>query len=216
MSSSTTAQSRLVDGYLRAKFEVIEAGYAGEIMWQSGRDAGGVTAREFVREAAWVVLSAGMSEAVVATRFPLLARAFQDFDLDGLTDDDSTRALAMAAFGHARKIDAIFQIAHFASDAGNAGIQSLLQVDRIEELMQLPYIGPATSRHLLKNLGVQVAKPDRHLLRIADRAGVGVEELCETLAHAVEDSVAVVDLVLWRWSTMHTPCRLAACAGLPH
>ena len=140
----------------------------------------------------------------------------QDYFADSISSSPFLHLWSLAAFGHLGKIDAIFEIAAYAANVGDEGIEAILCVDQIDELMRLPYIGPATSRHLLKNLGVQVAKPDRHLIRIADAAGVGVADLCEALAHAVEDTVAVVDLVLWRWSTIHWPCQFDECGGLPH
>jgi len=36
-------------------------------------------------------------------------------------------------------------------------------------LMSLPYVGAVTWRHLAKNLGLPVAKADRHLVRLAGR-----------------------------------------------
>jgi hypothetical protein len=65
----------------------------------------------------------------------------------------------------------------------------------------MPYIGPVTWRHLAKNVGVAVAKPDRHLVRLSIALGrSSVDELCHEIAELVADPVSVVDVVLWRWS----------------
>jgi hypothetical protein len=56
---------------------------------------------------------------------------------------------------------------------------------------------------LLKNIGIPIAKPDRHLVRLAGAAGfLNVQELCETLESVVGDSIAEIDLVLWRYATI--------------
>jgi len=64
----------------------------------------------------------------------------------------------------------------------------------------LPFIGPVTVQHLAKNLGVEAAKPDRHLTRLADRFGYEtVQEMCSAISGRTGDSLSVTDLVLWRF-----------------
>jgi hypothetical protein len=45
---------------------------------------------------------------------------------------------------------------------------------------------------------MNVAKPDRHLERIAERTGETVADLCARLAAVSGDRIATVDYVLWR------------------
>lgn len=61
-----------------------------------------------------------------------------------------------------------------------------------------PSIGEIVRWHLAKNWGVDCAKPDRHLERIASHYGTTTQKLCEALAAETGDRVATVDLVLWR------------------
>lgn len=51
---------------------------------------------------------------------------------------------------------------------------------------------------MAKNFGAQVAKPDVHLQRLADREGVTAQELCERLAAETGWKVSTVDTLLWR------------------
>lgn len=62
----------------------------------------------------------------------------------------------------------------------------------------LPWIGGITKYHLAKNFGADVAKPDVHLQRLADREGTTPQALCERLAAATCWRVATVDTLLWR------------------
>jgi len=69
--------------------------------------------------------------------------------------------------------------------------------------MSFDYIGPVTCFHLAKNLGVDVVKHDRHLVRYASYMGFrDATELCEMISRITGDRVAVVDLVLWRFATL--------------
>ena len=45
---------------------------------------------------------------------------------------------------------------------------------------------------------MDVAKPDRHLVRISEVSGETAEALCQRLSDASGDRVATVDLVIWR------------------
>lgn len=53
-------------------------------------------------------------------------------------------------------------------------------------------------RHLAKNLGCDVVKPDRWLERLAAAEGTTPHLLCNRLAYASGDRIATVDVVLWR------------------
>jgi hypothetical protein len=208
----------LVVRYLHAKRVVLEAGHAPEIAWQARAGGARLTAAAFVREAAWVVLSAGMSEAVVRAKFPALERALRSFRPERIAADPSAaRAAALAVFGHERKVDAILSIAAAVRELGDAELRARLEADPEGFLRALPYIGPVTWRHLAKNLGAPVAKADRHLVRLAAAAGrPDVDTLCDEISGWLGEPVAVVDVVLWRWAVLHAAACPAPCDGLPH
>ena len=197
---------------------MLEAGHATEIAWQARAGEVRLTVTAFVREAAWVVLSAGMSEAVVRARFPALERALHSFHPERIEADRlGARAAALAVFGHERKVDAILSIAATARDLGDAELRARLARNPEGFLRALPYIGPITWRHLAKNLGAPVAKADRHLVRLAAATGrPDVDTLCDEISGWLGEPVAVVDIVLWRWAVVHAAACSVPCDGLPH
>lgn len=62
----------------------------------------------------------------------------------------------------------------------------------------LPHIGEITKYHLAKNLGVDVAKPDVWLERVASESSETVQDLCGRLSKQSGDSVSTVDYVIWK------------------
>lgn len=70
--------------------------------------------------------------------------------------------------------------------------------DKLEWLAVLPWIGQITKYHVAKNFGLQYAKPDVHLQRLADTFSTTPQLLCEQLAAASGYKVATVDTLLWR------------------
>ena len=192
--------------YLDAKRAVIESGYAAEIDWQYDCLTREVSETDFLRESAWVVLSTGMREQVVRKHFPAVSVAFHSWRsaMDIAADADRCFTAGFGAFGHAGKIRAICRIAMTVAEVGFEEVLQGIRELGASYLTRFPYIGPVTSVHLAKNLGENVAKPDRHLVRLAAAVGVGTPaELCESISAGTSEHVAVIDVVLWRYANLN-------------
>ena len=58
----------------------------------------------------------------------------------------------------------------------------------------------AIAFHFAKNIGLDVVKPDRHLLRIASILGYNCpHKLCFDILELTNERISVVDLVFWRY-----------------
>lgn len=200
----------LVRSYLDIKRRLVDSGWADEIDWQDDLDFQAVTESDFLRETAWVVLSAGMAERVIQVKFPMITEAFCGWSsADAIVEDRrAVRRKALGVFNHEAKIGSILEIAWTVSKAGFPRMKECIAHEREQFLAKLPYVGPVTALHLAKNLGLDVAKPDRHLVRIAEAAGYdSAAALCSRIADIVGDRVSVVDLVLWRFATQERRYR---------
>ena len=208
----------VVSAYLAAKRAVVESGYLDELVWQSTRSIDEMDAVSFVREGAWVILSSGMRESVVRSRFALLESEFHEWHPCRIVADPLCADRASHVFRHPRKLEAIVALANFAARTDIELIRLQLIEDPEGLLRQFPYVGPVTWRHFAKNLGVPISKPDRHLERLSRRLRrVSVAELCAEVGSWLGEPVEVVDLVLWRWSVLHgSHCAQPGCLGTPH
>jgi hypothetical protein len=197
---------QLVNRYLDAKDYVIDKGYSWEIDWQNNQDYEKITESDFIRESAWVILSSGFKETIVRKLFPLISNCFLDWGsphaiVSSLND---CKKNALKVFKNVKKINAICGIITFVNSEDFSIVKKEIKLKGIEYLKQLPYIGPITGLHLLKNLGLQLIKPDRHLVRIAKSAGfTSPKDLGEVIKEAVGDSLSEIDIVLWRYSTLN-------------
>jgi endonuclease III len=190
---------------MAAKEFVINSGFAKEVDWQYNLSFSGITESDFLRETAWVILSAGMRESVVRKKFSAISEAFYEWiTAEQITTHKSAcKTKAMTIFGNERKIDSIIKIAEIVYQKGFDEVRNSIEFDGVKFIQLLPYMGPATSYHLAKNLGLSVVKPDRHLLRVARRTGYrSPEDLCQAIAKIVGDKVSVIDLVIWRYATL--------------
>jgi hypothetical protein len=214
--------SPLVRCYLEAKALVIRRGYAHEIDWQDSLSFDDLCEPIFLKQAAWVVLNSGMREKVIRKLFPRIAKAFRGWSsaTEILDNRRSCRRDALKVFSHQKKIDAIFGIAERVNSIGFPEFKTRIGAD-FKALSELPYIGPVTLFHLAKNIGLDVVKPDRHLVRMAEAAGVdSPHDLCQFIAQHVGDRLSVIDLVLWRFATITPDYELmfdcASASSLPH
>jgi hypothetical protein len=111
---------------------------------------------------------------------------------------------ALNHFNHYQKIKAIIEIAKKIAEVGFDDSLKSLETRGISYIKEFPFMGPATSHHLAKNIGFDVAKPDRHLLRVANTAGYTTpDELCLDLSKIVDDDIRTIDLVIWRYATLN-------------
>jgi hypothetical protein len=110
-------------------------------------------------------------------------------------------------FKHAGKAAAIEKVwaervdlyrGFLAAAALDAASPSSCGANALGFLETLPWIGGITKYHLAKNFGVDVAKPDVHLVRLADREECTVQAMCQRLASETGFRVATVDTLLWR------------------
>ena len=198
--------SDIVNKYNIVKQKVIERGYKAEISWQDGIQFSKITESDFLSEAAWVVLSSGMREAVIRGKFPEITKAFCNWKSAKqiVKNSKECRKKALAVFGHKLKIEAIITIAKIVSETGFESFKEQILIEDIEFIQTLPFMGKATSYHLAKNIGLDVVKPDRHLVRVAEATGYNSPlMLCEEISRIVGDRVSVIDIVIWRFATLY-------------
>jgi hypothetical protein len=190
------------DIYVRASAYVGSQHLAAEVEWQRQASVDELTESEFLRQSAWVILCSGFKESAVRRVFDHISLCFFDWEsAEAILQCRTTCvAAAYASFRNAAKLNAITECAARVSEQGFGRLKASILNDPLVVLQELPYIGPVTVLHLAKNLGFDVAKPDRHLVRLARYTGFScVNDLCGFLAAANCERVNVVDLVLWRY-----------------
>lgn len=176
----------LMEFYNRAKKDIIQKGYKHEIEIVENRQFNDVHSGEFFWQYVYVVFNAGMKNQVAES----MHRKFVEFGIDTVKHPGKRRAIKLAMkehkqwFRELKKLDSV--------------------PDRLLFLKSLPWIGDITKYHLARNLGLDVAKPDRHLVRIAKRFGYSdVQQMCKEVSEKTGDRIGTVDLVLWRFLNLN-------------
>lgn len=203
----------ILEFYNNAKSSVDAAGYSWESNWQSNLSFNDFSETDLLRELAWVVLCSGFKEAIVRKIFSYVSLCFCDWESAGaiVENSDICRATSLSVFKNEKKIDAILYAAHRINDLGYAALKKSILENPIAELQEFSYIGHITSWHLAKNLGLDVAKPDRHLIRISNQFGFNnAHTLCSYIAEKIGEQSKVIDIVLWRYAAIQVDAARSA------
>lgn len=192
----TSANLRLLEGYIDAKCCVVNAGYQEDIDWAEGLASIKPTLHYAFREHGWVVVNSGFRYAVARKLWPRIYEAFEDFDLDSVNDSCLEKALQV--LNHSGKMGAVLKMAKLLRTEGLE--QVLKDAQNPPKLTRLPWIGKITCWHYAKVLGADVIKPDVHLQRAAEAAGFEKAiDLARVLQEGTGDRLTVIDSVLWRY-----------------
>ena len=150
----------LIEFYKKAKQICIDSGYGHEIQYVEERHFKDIDVDTFFGEYAFVVLSSGISNKAAESMYEKFMKTQK---MSSVKHPGKRKALEKAGREHFQWFDLLTK----CKDDGS----------RIQFIQTLPYMGPATSYHLARNLGIDCAKPDRHLKRIAEHFGYDVEKI---------------------------------------
>ncbi len=171
-----------IERYLALRSVVHERGYGEEYEWAQTMTIC-ENADEFWTQYAWVVISSGLKNQVARSVWAKVKDAIDH------------KVPVATVFGHAGKSAAI-ETGYKNRHAMLAGF--LAAQDKLTYLESLPYIGGITKFHLARDLGLDCAKPDRHLVRIAAQYGMTTDAMCRKLSLETGDRIGAVDIVIWR------------------
>lgn len=162
-----------------------------------------ITEHRFLREYVWCVHVAGFSAARVSKFYPRLVVAHGIEDASGgfipTTHFNVIKDMAQVfeVWRNKAKAKAVQSTRQMIADLGwDAFNQEFVAGAQPGRLGKLPFMGPALSRHLARNLGnMEAVKPDVHLNRLAAKYGYqSAEAMCQDVS---TEPAGMTDLVLW-------------------
>lgn len=193
-----------VSVYREARRIVVKNGYQWEIDSVDARKFEQITPFRFFQQYAWVVINAGMKNQVAEK---IYERFMSKANFSAIGHEGKRKAIRKMYDDHKEVFEALHELYYVQRD-----IKQIL-----DYLERLPWLGPITKYHMARNIGIDCAKPDRHLLRLAvhleyskdERDLDGVQAMCEAISKATGDRVGTVDVILWRF------CNLVGWAPEP-
>ena len=158
-----------------------------------------VRLRDFLRQYLWVIYVSGFRNAVVEKHFDGLKVAFHDLDLERIVAMDGIDARSLP-IRHQPKADAFLEGCRVIHDMGWPEFKERLREKKMVALRQLPWMGPATTRHMALALGIaDTEKPDTWMKQCAAKCSATVEEMVTFLRDAHGMTRQQVDAYLWQY-----------------
>lgn len=178
---------------------------------------------QFLCEFVWVVFASGFSTRALTSKFEELIACYSDIIFYGDLRIDFEYRWERVRFiiNNREKHDAVRDLAEMLRKSyevyrynryrmltftGWWEVFKKENLNDIDKLEKLPYIGPVTKYHLGRNIGLDCIKSDRHLVRLASMFGYNSpEEMCEYLSGLYNERLGVIDVVLFygvgTWNT---------------
>ena len=183
----------IITFYKKAKKIIIEKGYQKEIEIVENRKYEDITPSKFFDEYLFVVLNSGMKNQIAEKIYKKYWEIAQGFKTQQLLN-------GLSAIKHEGKHAAIERAIHNCIEWYDSLDMCKTDTDKISYLETLPWIGQITKYHLARNLGIDCAKPDRHLQRVAKYFGyTDVQQMCKELSNFIGERIGTIDIVLWRY-----------------
>ena len=179
-----------------------------------GRSPALLTPRRLFAEVCWIGYASGFRYTIVERYWPRISKALYGFDvyrvasLEGSTGEGARRICRLSGFGNlskaswcienAKRISSLEQrwadtggIRGFFESISQQPIESVVtEAPQIVRMLGLKGIGETTVFHLMKNVGIDIFKPDIHVRRLLANMGLTSSEW----ASASEVSEAMVCL----------------------
>lgn len=169
-----------------------------------------LTKQDFMKAYASAVFASGMSYEWAEKSMRALDAATGEWDPVHIDRNRSAFVKsALRVVNHKGKIHAIADTAKRIASLDDTLSEIDLENPKklLDWLDSLPWIGDANARYIAILLGLrELAKPDRHLLRVANRFGYhdDVETHCRDIASMTGEYPATVDFVFWYGSRNRT------------
>lgn len=179
-------QSDIIGFYNKAKEFVLNTEYVKEFEDVDKRYFKDTTPQKFLSQYAFVVLNAGMKNQVAEKMYERMCKE----GIDTVHHMGKKKAIIYVSDNY---------VSIFEELKNRHG-----DLRKIEFLKDLPWIGDITKYHLARNLGIDCAKPDRHLFRLAEKYGFeNTHLMCDYINSKTGDRVGSIDLVLWRYINLN-------------
>jgi hypothetical protein len=191
--------------FIDASHFVRKAGFSQEVMWSEDRpNIHELSPHQFVQQHAWTVLTSGFRVQTIQNKWDAICKAFWNFEIqEYMRHPAETLKDALKVFANQRKMQAIIDVGHLLNEVGWVVVHSQVihDPDKFLFLESLPYIGKITKFHLARNIGFDVIKPDRHLVRLGEYFELEPAELCNQIYEGIKKKfrLGTIDLILWRY-----------------
>jgi 3-methyladenine DNA glycosylase Tag len=222
---------------MRSILEANDPDFARLLLFYRRASAEKLTINRLFSELCWIVYSSGFKYEILMRHWPGISRAFCNFDVRKVAEGScnqpnyANQICRQANFNNLAKASwclfnahRILELEHeMAESGGLQGYFATLNCQRARDIigvvpdimatLRFKGIGQVTIFHLLKNVGIDIFKPDIHVCRILASLGIThsesdpIEIVCnamELLSHSTGMSLCELDTLIFCFGKLGT------------
>lgn len=155
---------------------------------------------DLFREIVWVILCSGFKAETVKKKWSEFITLLSNFDVDVVKDMQLDSIINKSPIKNKAKLRAIIEVSKSLTPEYLIRLREIPSVDEARDhLLKLPYIGKVTVWHLMRNIGFDCYKPDRHIVKLSELLSVPPSEMFSILKNeGMAELIGVADVILWR------------------
>lgn len=189
--------------YRYANRLVMHHGYEDQINWLEDllkeQPYKSIGWQQFFTEYTWVVFTCGFRADIVRKYWEDIRTALRDFDIRQVREMNFETLLENMPIKNKQKIRAIIKTSHMIDEEWFKSLRSSKSWQEVRDvLIKLPFIGNVTVWHIMRNLGVDCFKPDRHIENLASLLKMDSGMVFQIITGETETYIGVADYILWR------------------
>ncbi|MFW5895241.1 MAG: hypothetical protein ACOCT9_00705 [archaeon] len=157
---------------------------------------------EFLKQYTWSVFTCGFKADTVRSHWSEIQEMLFNFNVKKIRKLSFEDILDRSPIKNKRKVNAIYKTCRDMDDKFIEKIKNIGSKSEAQKLFKsLPFIGDITVFHILRNLGIDCYKPDRHIVTLAKNLKIDENELFQILlSHKKDKYIGILDFILWRAS----------------
>lgn len=209
MKKISTLTEKVLDVYQYAEYIINEAGYDKQVEYLRKRMKSEpyktISIEEFFSEYSWVVFTCGFKADTVREHWEGIKCMCCGFDISKTKTLTLEKLLDKSPIKNKRKVKAIKQSCDIINETFIRKIHNLdCEEDAYNLFKKLPFIGDITVYHIMRNLGIDCFKPDRHITNLTKELELPGEKIFKIIQSKYKEYIGVIDYILWRASaTLH-------------
>ena len=203
-----TLSNKVLKIYDYAKMVNLAAGYDNYIIYIENllqrNYYKSLTPQKFFKQYVWVVFTCGFNASVVREYWNDIKKVLFEFNISKVKDLSDEELLLRIPIKNKKKVASIIRASQIITDNWLKKIKIASCPEEIKSiLLELPHIGGVTIYHLMRNIGIDCFKPDRHIVNIARSLNLEPEEIFNIIIQSGKERfVGLADHILWRASSI--------------
>jgi len=173
-----------------------------------------LTIQEFFKQYVWIIFTCGFNASIVRKNWETIKKVLYEFNVEKVSKMTEEELLERIPIKNKQKISSIIKGSQLITNPWLDVIRTASSSEQIKaKLIKLPHIGNITVYHLMRNIGIDCYKPDRHIVNISKMLNMDTEKIFDIIIKKRREKyIGIADYILWRASSMLGVKTLIHCA----